>query len=460
MKKLFEHQRKGVDLFKLSHEFYCNFCDPGTGKTLMAIQAIAELDLPNALIVCPKSLIQNWINEFAEWAPQYHCFGYTGTASGKAKALKAWFACKEKRVLIINYESLITKGVAPIFGGRWQLIVYDEAHKTKGYYHKKSKQGKAAKRLKTMRTWMMTGTPTPNNPLEVFSLFDIGKPGYLGANYYSFRAEYAITTKKNGFTQVLSYQNLPKLQQLVARYSYRVTKDECLDLPPQIFQVIPIDMEPAARKVYDTLAEELVVDLFGDGETVVATPNILTKMMKLQQLTSGFLIDEDGTLHRAGKDKQAALADLIDSFDPKESVVIWCKFTHEIDVVREILEAAGRKIWEISGRIKSEDRAIAVKEFQEGEPSVMVANMAAGGVGITLTRSNTVIYYSRSFNAVDSMQSVDRTYRIGQTRKVTYYDLVCRKTLDQYIINALKKKKQLADKMTGDDVRAMLRGEG
>lgn len=456
MKTLFAHQRKGVDLFK-NNSFFANFGEMGSGKTAQAAVALAELELANALIICPKSLLRNWESELTEWAPKHQVFVYTGTKSNKLNTLYEFFEFRERaKILVINYESIITKGVERISQVKWQLKVCDESHKLK---NRKSKTTKAVSKIPSFRTWIMTGTPTPNNPLEIYSQFDVGKPKYLGANFYSFRAEYADVYSGNGFPQIRGFKNLHRLKAKVDAFSYRVTRDECLDLPKKIYQTIMIEMETSAQRKYDCLADELVLDIFGDGSKVIATPNILTKLVKLQQMTSGFIQDEDGKVHITGSDKIDALIDLVEGVDAKESIAIWTKFTHEIDLIRNALKDSPRKILEISGRIKGDDRHAAVKEFQDGPPAIMIANMAAGGVGITLTRCATVIYFSRSFNSVDAMQSEDRHMRIGQTRNVIYYDLTCKQTVDETIVEALRRKKALADKMSGDDLRRILKGE-
>ena len=215
------------------------------------------------------------------------------------------------------------------------------------------------------------------------------------------------------------------------------------------------------------MAEELVLELFSEqsgDEVTVAAPNILTKITKLQQITSGFVKDSDGAIHNLTSPKSSAATELLESIGGSEHVLVWTKYTHEIDIVRKILASPDtnfkRKIWELSGRISDQNRAIAIKEFcDRSVPSVMICNLKIGSVGLNFAHVAHVIYYSRNYSFVDSSQSEDRTHRIGQDRKCTYYDLVVKDTVDVSIIKALKKKHDLAAIMSRVDVRSLFAGK-
>ena len=217
MSKLYEHQRVGVDLFK-KHQFFANFGEMGCGKTATAIVAIAELGLNNAIVVCPKPLIDNWVREISEWAPGYTALPCDGKTKVRREILNRLFDVNlQRKIFIINYEALLSKFVNQIFKVKWQVKVFDESHKLKGV-GKKVKIQPAAKRIQSYRTWIMTGTPQPNNPLEIFGQFDVGLPGYLGSSYYHFRNRYADIYAGNGYPQIRRYINQDELKVKIARY--------------------------------------------------------------------------------------------------------------------------------------------------------------------------------------------------------------------------------------------------
>lgn len=456
-KKLFDHQIKGVE-FMINRAIGCmNTSEMGTGKTAMAIVASDDIAPAKILVICPNILRHNWEKEFESWCEidrKIHVVE-KGTKQSKEKKLQGFISSFAAfKAVIINYDA-----VASMFdlltAYKADMIIIDESHLVKNH---KAKRTKLVTKLASLATYkfVMTGTPSPNNPLDIWSQMNIIRPGHLSNNYYVFRSRYADVYTGGGFPMIKSFRRLDELNKLVSQYTYRVTKEECLDLPDKTFVTIEIEMGAKTKKIYEDMASEMVAEI--EPEIEVSAEYMLTKMIKLQQITSGFIKVEDKTTV-FGDDKIVAFKELMETFEG-EHVVVWAKFKAEIDMIKAALDEMKIDCRVLTGDVKEEDRIAGIKHFNESEKQVvLVANTAIGGAGLTLTRAKYSVYYSRNFSLGDARQSEDRIHRIGQTRNVTYYDLVCKGTIDSYICKSLAKKQTLADKLTGDDVKKMLRGD-
>jgi SNF2 family DNA or RNA helicase len=233
------------------------------------------------------------------------------------------------------------------------------------------------------------------------------------------------------------YRNLDKLSRLMAPYTYRVTKDECLDLPPKIFQSMPFELSAAQMALYRRVADEMRY-LRDDGQLDIYTA--LTIIGKLRQITSGFIMVEGlvTELLEAGP-RMAALEEVLK--DVEGQVIIWATYKEEL---RQIAAMLGSRCVEYHGSIGTTQRDEAIDRFQRGEVQYFVANPAAGGVGLTLTAARTVVYYSCDFNMDHRLQSEDRCHRIGTKHPVLYIDLAAVDTIDERIASSLQNKEATA----------------
>lgn len=453
--ELMEHQKRGVDFMTSRALGVANFSQMGTGKTAMAIRAMCEVTPSRVLVACPTSLMYNWEKELKVWSTvDYKARVLTGAKEKRLKTLVS--ATTPFEVVIVNYEALNSIGVELVKFAP-ELIICDESHQIKNHKAIKSKVIKMiADKAKTRMRWIMTGTPTPNNILDIWSQYDFIRPGYLKLNFYVFRARYADVYTGAGFPMIRGFRNEEELRKLVSMYSYRVLKEECLDLPDKVFQEIEVELTPANKKIYRDMMEHMVAEV---GNEIISTNTILVKLLRLQQITSGFIGGEDGE-KTIGDEKLAALEELLESL-ADQKVIVWCRFLHEITTIQKLVsEKLKRKAHILAGEVSSEDRQRIVDEFQTSStPDVIVANVQVGGTGLTLTAASYAVYFSRTFSLGDASQSEDRMHRIGQTRKVTYYDLVVRGTIDTYILKVIRKKQKMSDQITGDDLKRMMMGE-
>lgn len=452
-KPLFDHQFAGVVKMLEDRTGYGNFSTMGTGKTCMAITAMGILQQSlgreiKVLIVCPNTIKENWRDEIGAMAAYpWSAWVLDGPSSNRIVTVQGY----KGQVLITNFESL-AKLVPALNAWGPDLVIADEAHKIKNH---KAITSKSIKAIKTSHRWAMTGTPLVQSVLDVWSIFDWIRPGHLGLNYYSFRAQHAEIYTGGGFPIIKKFKNLAPLKQKVDRYSYRVIKEDCLDLPPKSFQTIHVEMSAAEKQAYKDMVEELILEV---GDQTVTATTMLTKMMKLQQLTSGFIIDATGKVLKIGDSKLKALEELLESM-AGDKIVVWCKFKHEVELIKSLLASTGRETFVMTGDTPQDERQGIVKNFQSTKsPCVMVGNVATGGVGITLTAASHCVYFSNTWSLADRLQSEDRLHRIGQKNAVNYYDLIAKGTIDNYIMSIIRKKSEMSDKLTGDDLRKMAGG--
>jgi len=283
-----------------------------------------------------------------------------------------------------------------------------------------------------------------NNPLDLFSQAWFLNPHLLGfTSFYTFRAKYAemvkITAGNRAFTKVKGFKNLDELTRSIQSWSSRRTKLECLDLPEKIYQYYEVELTDDQKKHYKSLREKAMAELEGQ---LVSAPIVLTKLLRLHQLVCGHLTTDDGTVIPVDNNRMKALMEVLDEASGK--VIIWATYRADIKDIAAALQEEYGKHAAVSyfGDTTGEDRQEAVRKFQtDPECRYFVGNPQTGGFGITLTAATNVVYYSNSYNLEHRLQSEDRAHRIGQKHAVTYVDLICRKSVDEKIVKALREKK-------------------
>ena len=431
----------------------------GTGKSLITITLAAELfmnkHIEKMLVVAPLSITGVWKEEFAKFADfPYTLEILTGTAEDKKKAFDRLNNAEGLKVAVINYESA-WRMEAELAFWRPNLIVADESTKIKT---PSAKQSKAMHRLGRVskHNIILTGTPITNNPLDFFSQYKFLDEKVFGSSFFVFRARYAIMGGY-GNHAIVGYKNLGDLTRKAHAIAYRITKAEALDLPEQVDTTLPIELEPSATRIYAQVERESVAEL--ESGEVTAT-NILTKLLRLSQLTGGYLKSDDGErVQEVSKTKMDALTDIVDEcVAANKKLVIFARFIPEIDAIERML--AKRKIGYslIKGDVK--DRANQVEQFQNNSDiKVFVGQLQTTGMGLTLTAADTAVFYSLSYNFADYEQAKARIHRIGQKNNCTYIHLVATNTIDEKVMEALKAKKNMAD-LVVDNWRTLFRSKG
>lgn len=435
----------------VSNNYICNgIINHNTGKTLtmLAILCNQQFDpvIHKALIVCPKGVINSWKNQILQHTDieEKHVHVLTGPIKERIKRIES------KGLYIINYEGLRLM-VDYLYRYDWDYIILDEAQRIKCHSAQQTKAALAlSKRAK--RRFVMTGTPILNSLLDIFTLYkflDFGQS--FGTNFYAFRNKY-FRDLNAGFRSKPQYfpnwkpieGNDQEVQSIMYKIADRKLKEECLDLPPKVYEMIEIDMTPEQRKHYETIKKELITfleDSKSKQHTVIAQ-TALTKILRLNQITSGFLNTTEQEIVEIKSSKANALKELVNDLLPNK-IIIWAYFRHDIEMIAEMFKHLNPAI--LYGGTKSDQPQD--EKFQTDETcKLFIGQPRSGGLGITLTKANYAIYYSQNYSLEDRMQSEDRCHRAGSEihDKITIIDLICKDSVDEIIVKAVRTKKNLA----------------
>jgi SNF2 family DNA or RNA helicase len=350
------------------------------------------------------------------------------------------------QVAVINYESAwrMEKELAA-----WNpdLIVADEGHKIKTHNIAASK---AMHRLgaKARYRLLLTGTVITNKAIDVFSQFKFLNPSIFGPSFYAWRNRYFDMTGYGNHTPVLKRSMEPELTARLHSISFRATKAECLDLPETTDVIRQVELEPEALRIYRSLVKESFVEL-SLGE--VTATNILTRLLRLSQLTGGFIgNDETAAVEQVSAAKLAVLEDILDSAMQEErKLVVIARFLPEIRAICRLTEKKGLRYSIITGAVKNRDEQVA--QFQnDPEVPVFIGQIATAGLGITLTAASTMVFYSLDYSMSNYEQTKARIHRVGQRMPCTYIHLVARHTVDEKVLRALRSKADLAKTLVDD----------
>jgi SNF2 family DNA or RNA helicase len=434
--KPFGHQRTVTAAMVAGDAAYANH-DMGTGKTFSTILAAEIVNPTRMLIACPVAVVPAWASQWRQHVKHTKRIiaPLTGPITKRTAHLKSLIGSGMPFVAITNYEGVWRESLGKlVLNTDWDMVVCDEIHRIK------DPRGKASKffadlRSKAHRRIGLTGTAMPNNPLDLFGQMRFIDPALFGDNYYAFVARYGI---KGGFEgkQVLAYKNLDEMHAKFYTVAHRVMKRDVLDLPPVTHQVVEVDLGAKAMAIYSEIEGSFVarVEL---GEITV--DNALVELLRLQQITGGCVKTDDGIEHEVDTSKADALAELLGDLPNDEPMVVFCRFTHDIQAVKATCEKLGRTCAELSGH------ANELAQWQDGEFTDIAVQIQAGGVGVDLTRAAYCTYYSLGFSLGDYEQSLARLDRQGQTRPVNYYHLIANGTVDQRVYGALKAKTKVVE---------------
>lgn len=422
----------------------------GTGKSLTAVAITGALAnagrIRRVLVVAPLSILGVWEAEFSRFADfPYFLAVLSGTGEKKRDTLRHMTGAA-LQVAVVNYESA-WRMEKDLRLWRPDLIVADEGHKIKTHNIAASK---AMHRLGQQAGYrlLLTGTVITNKAIDVFSQFKFVNPDIFGQSFYAFRNRYFDMVGYGNHTPVLKKAMEAELTEKLHSISYRATKAECLDLPETTDVIRQVDLEPAALRIYQGLVKESYAALSG-GE--VTAPNILTRLLRLSQLTGGFIgNDETASVEQVSAAKLSALEDILDGAAAEgKKLVIIARFLPEIKAICKLLEKRGLRYACITGEVKNREEQ--VEQFQT-EPEVMafVGQIATAGMGITLTAASIMVFYSLDYSMSNFEQAKARIHRVGQRMPCTYLYLVARGTVDEKVLLALKDKADLARTLVDD----------
>jgi SNF2 family DNA or RNA helicase len=467
--KPFAHQLKALEM-SWDKKVFAYFMEMGTGKSKVLIDNMSMLydkgHINGALIIAPKGVYKNWFDsEIPTHMPNHiektMVLWESSAGKSKEKELDTLFKSSfDLHILIMNVEALSTKK------GKQFAEKFLSCHKTLMAIDESTTiKNPGAIRTKTIIDLghntkykrILTGSPVTKSPLDLFTQCAFLDPWLLDhQSYYSFKTRYAITKQINVSGRmvqiVVGYRNLGELSEKLKPFSHRVLKDDCLDLPPKTYMKRTIQLSEEQSKVYKQMKEIALATLNGKLTT---THNVITQLMRLHQITCGHFKSDDGTTQTLKSNRLDELMDVLSEMEGK--AVIWAHYRYDIEVIVEAIkkEYGDKSVVTYYGDTSTDDRQKAIKLIQDPESSVrfIVGTPQTGGYGITLTGASTMIYYSNGYDLEKRQQSEARIDRIGQTKNMTYIDIIAEGTVDEKIVKALRTKVNIATEVMGEELK-------
>lgn len=439
--------------------------DMGSGKTKTVYDAIQCGELAMTLVLCPSSVVSVWDRQqHMHVAPQFRerfrGIYLTGDYSIKRRAAFLHQAVSQMQaraqamlMVVTNYEAAWRDELAAaICQYTWDLVVLDESHRISNHTTRINKFLSKSLRPRARRRVGLTGTPMGGGPIDIFGQMLFLDPGLFGESIGRFRDRFCVMGGFEG-RKVVNYRNIEEFTKIMSRVWTKVRLKDVVELPEFTDEEIAVDIGVEGRKAYASLRDELVVE--HEKGTLVAS-NALTKLLRLQQITSGYMpvVDEDQQSHiiPLHDGKSSAFKELLGDIGGGEPVVVFCKFVADLQAVKRVATELDRPCWEISGAGNQQ------KEWERdaglGLGPVVAVQIQSGGVGIDLTLARYCFYYSLGFSLTEYDQSRARVHRPGQTRGVLYYHLIAPGTVDRVVYSALKAKRKVVDAVLEDLISA------
>ena len=467
--KPYAHQIKALEL-SWDKPYFAYFMEMGTGKSKVLIDNIAMLydsgKINGVLIISPKGVYKNWHDgeiptHLPDHIDQTSVLWQAMINKKQQKELDKLFTPGEDlHILNMNVEALSTKkGVefaAKFLRCHRTMMAIDESTTIKNPDAKRTKHicslGEHAQYKR-----ILTGSPVTKSPLDLYKQCEFLKKELLGhTSYYTFRTRYAIMKTANfggkSVQIVTGYQHLPELSEKLKSFSYRVLKEDCLDLPPKTFVKRLVTLTPDQKKLYLQMKNLALAQM--DGK-MMTTATVMTQLMRLQQITCGHFTADDGTTQDVDSNRLPELMNVLEEIEGK--VVIWAHWQRDVNrIIREISKKFGENSFvDYYGLTPMGERQKNINKFQDLNSPVrfFIGTTQTGGYGITLTAASTMVYYSNGYDLEKRQQSEARIDRIGQHYPMTYIDIYCEDTVDARIVKALKKKVNIASQIMGEELK-------
>ena len=470
--KPYAHQLKALEM-SWERPYFAYFMEMGTGKSKVLIDNMSMLydngKINGALIIAPKGVYKNWFSQEIPTHMAAHIEPVTVLWKSLINKKQQFYldqlfkTGEDFHILVMNVESLsTTKGVA--FAEKFlnchnAMMAIDESTTIKNPDAKRTKNIVGLGKLAKYRR-ILTGSPVTKSPLDLYKQCEFLQDELLGfGSYYAFRTRYAVMKTANfsgrSVQIVVGYRNLDELSEKLKAFSYRVLKDECLDLPKKTFMKREVLLTKEQEKAYLQMKRLAVAHMEGK---VMTTATVLTQLMRLQQITCGHFTADDGTLHEVPSNRINELLDVLSEVEGK--VVIWAQFQRDVtNIIKALSKEYGDDSYvDYYGLTPQEDRQRNIKKFQDPDSPVrfFIGTTQTGGYGITLTAASTMVYYSNGYDLEKRQQSEARIDRIGQTKPMTYIDIICEDTVDTRIVKALRKKVDIATQIMGEELKSWI----
>jgi len=466
--KPYKHQLTALEK-SWNKETYAYFMEMGTGKTKVLIDNMSMLydkgKIDGALIIAPKGVVKTWYEQELPTHLPKHIENVTvlwqpNITKKQQEKLESLFEIETAlHIIIMNVEALSTdKGVkfaSKFLNSHKVLMAIDESTTIKNSSAKRTKNILALSKYAKYRR-IMTGSPVTKNPLDLYSQCEFLSSWLLNfQSFYAFRNRYAemktIHARGRSIQVVHRFQNIGELSDKLKGFSYRVLKEDCLDLPDKIYVKRNVALTSEQSKLYQQMKTMALAILNGKQVTSVT---VLTQLMRLHQITCGHFTADDGSTQLVKNNRITELMDVLEEVEGK--AIIWANYQHDISEIKKAIEKEYDEDYAVTyyGLTPQEDRQDNIRKFQsDPKCRFLVGTPSTGGYGITLTAANTVIYYSNGYDLEKRLQSEDRAHRIGQKKNVTYIDIIAEDTVDEKIVKALRNKINIASEVLGEELK-------
>ena len=460
--KPYGHQLDALEA-SWNKEVFAYFMEMGTGKSKVLLDNAAILydkgEINALLLIAPKGVYKNWYDsEIPTHLPDHVdtniVLWKTSDKSKKQQSLlnTLFKPGSHLNILIMNVESF-SSGNGSDFAYKFlashpkSMVAIDEATTIKTPTSNRTKNILSlSKHCKYRR--ILTGSPVTKSPLDLYSQCQFLDPWLLGhESYTTFKARYSICKKiqVNG-RQVeigVGYRNLGELSEKIKSFSKRILKEDCLDLPEKSYVKHYVELTKEQQKVYQQMKKEAIA--FLDGK-MQSSATVMTQLMRLHQITCGHFTSDDGTIKDLPCQRLNELMDILEKIEGK--TIIWSHYTHDVKrIIKEIKRVYGDdSVVDYYGQTDTDSRSKNIKKFQTDDKCrFFVGTTHTGGYGITLTAGSNMIYFSNGYDLEKRQQSEARIDRIGQTKKMTYIDIMTQDTVDERIVKALRNKVNIAN---------------
>jgi len=452
------YQERGYSWLAFLQRYGMGACladDMGLGKTIQAIALLLyqrdtlQQHAP-ALLICPTSVVGNWLHEVQRFAPSLRALVHQGPERAQGDAFAA--AAQQHELVLTSYP-LLQRDRDTLTAVQWSTVILDEAQNIK---NASTKQAQAARALPSTHRVALTGTPVENRLTELWSMLTFLNPGYLGSEA-AFRREFARPIERAADPDATA-----RLRQLTAPFILRRLKTDkriISDLPEKIEQKEYCGLTPEQVTLYEAVVQDALRQIEEtDSESssqIKRHGQVLAMLLKLKQVCNHpaqFLKDGSAMEGRSGK--LARLLDLLNEiYEAGDRTLIFTQFAELGELLRGYLrERFYEDVLFLHGGTKARERDALIRRFQApGGPTVFLLSIKAGGTGLNLTAASHVIHFDRWWNPAVENQATDRAFRIGQQRTVQVHKFLCSGTLEEHIDEMIENKRALAENVLGND---------
>ncbi|MCF3109288.1 DEAD/DEAH box helicase [Niabella sp. CC-SYL272] len=443
------YQQKGYEWMCLMADAGAGGCladDMGLGKTLQSISFLARAieNRPGMqnLVVCPASLIYNWEQELKKFAP-----GLSVTVFHGPQRDASVIGNPAQQVLITSYGTFRTEA-AQLCTQSYLCVFIDESQNIKNPV---AKITRAVGDIRSVYCFTLSGTPVVNNTFDLYAQLHTALPGLLGTREF-FKREYADPIDRNG-----DEAKKQLLQKLIAPFVLRRTKEQVApDLPEKTEITLWCEMDDAQRALYDNIKEQIRSSLFLDIEKkgmAKAKLDVLQGILKLRQVCNAPQLLPEAAGDKDASVKMERLFEELELVLPRHKVLIFSQFTGVLNLIADVCKRRYISYYHFDGQTPAAQRMEMVKAFQEegNTTGLFLISLKAGNAGITLTAADYVFLFDPWWNEAVQQQAIDRTHRIGQTKNVFAYKLICKDTIEEKILQLQQRKKQLSADLISTD---------